>query len=84
MLISVMLEGKEGVALKEGAKAVVGTFKNTAEGKFGKGELTRAVARAKFELAAGVEARERRRVLCWSVWAQGAQERDGERAGCIG
>jgi hypothetical protein len=58
MLISVMLEGKEGVALKEGAKAVVGTFKNTAEGKFGKEELTRAMARSKFELAAGVEVRE--------------------------
>jgi ubiquinol-cytochrome c reductase core subunit 2 len=57
-LIGVVLEGKDGAALKEGAKAVVGAFKSAAEGKVGKEELARAVARAKFELAAGVEARE--------------------------
>jgi ubiquinol-cytochrome c reductase core subunit 2 len=57
-LIGVVLEGKDGAALKEGAKAVVGAFKKAAEGKFGKEELARAVARAKFQLAAGVEARE--------------------------
>jgi len=52
------LEGKDGAALKEGAKAVVGAFKDTAAGKVGKEELARAVARARFRLAAGVEARE--------------------------
>jgi ubiquinol-cytochrome c reductase core subunit 2 len=57
-LIGVVLEGKDGAALKEGAKAVVGAFKNAAEGKVGKEELARAVARAKFQLAAGIEARE--------------------------
>ena len=58
-LIGVVLEGADGSALKEGAKAVVGAFKEAAVGgKVGKEELARAVARAKFQLAAGVEARE--------------------------
>jgi ubiquinol-cytochrome c reductase core subunit 2 len=57
-LIGVVLEGKDGAALKEGAKAVVGAFKDAAAGKVGKEELARAVARAKFQLAAGIEARE--------------------------
>ena len=57
-LIGVVLEGKDGAALREGAKAVVGAFKDAAGGRVGKEELARAVARAKFQLAAGVEARE--------------------------
>ncbi len=57
-LIGVVLEGKDSAALKEGAKAVVGGFKDAAAGKVAKEELARAVARAKFQLAAGVEARE--------------------------
>lgn len=57
-LIGVLLEGKDGAALKEGAKAVVSAFKGAAAGKVGKEELARAVARAKFQLASGVEARE--------------------------
>jgi ubiquinol-cytochrome c reductase core subunit 2 len=57
-LIGVLLEGKDGAALKEGAKAVVGAFKDAAAGKVGKEELARAVARAKFQLAAGIERRE--------------------------
>jgi ubiquinol-cytochrome c reductase core subunit 2 len=57
-LIGVLLEGKDAAALKEGAKAVVSAFKDAAAGKVGKEELARAVARAKFQLAAGVEARE--------------------------
>ena len=57
-LIGVVLEGKDAAALKEGAKAVVGAFKDAAAGKVGKEELARAVARAKFQLAAGIEARE--------------------------
>jgi len=32
-LIGVMLKGNGGAALKEGAKAVVGTFKDTAGGQ---------------------------------------------------
>ena len=43
---------------KEGAKAVVGAVKDAAVGKVGKEEVTRAVAMAKFQLAAGIEARE--------------------------
>ena len=57
-LVGVMLEGKDGAALKEGAKAVVGAFKDAAGGKVGKEELARAVARAKFQLASGVEGRD--------------------------
>ena len=57
-LIGVVLEGADAGALKEGAKAVVGTFKDAAAGKVGKEELARATARAKFQLAAGVEGRE--------------------------
>ena len=57
-LIGVLLEGKDAAALKEGAKAVVSAFKGAAAGKVGKEELARAVARAKFQLASGVEARE--------------------------
>jgi ubiquinol-cytochrome c reductase core subunit 2 len=57
-LIGVVLEGTDGGALKEGAKAVVGAFKDAAAGKVGKEELARATARAKFQLAAGVEGRE--------------------------
>jgi ubiquinol-cytochrome c reductase core subunit 2 len=57
-LVGVVLEGSDGAALREGAKAVVGAFKDAAGGKVGKEELARAVARAKFQLAAGVEARE--------------------------
>jgi ubiquinol-cytochrome c reductase core subunit 2 len=57
-LIGVVLQGKDGAALKEGAKAVVGAFKEAAGGKVGKEELARAVARAKFQLATGVEGRE--------------------------
>jgi len=52
------LEGKDAAALKEGAKAVVGAFKDAAAGKVSKEELARTVARAKFQLAAGIEARE--------------------------
>lgn len=57
-LIGVLLEGKDGAALREGAKAVVSAFKDAAAGKVGKEELARAVARAKFQLAAGIEGRE--------------------------
>ena len=57
-LIGVVLQGTDAGALKEGAKAVVGAFKDAAAGKVGKEELARAVARAKFQLAAGVEGRE--------------------------
>ncbi|KAH9996409.1 LuxS/MPP-like metallohydrolase [Russula compacta] len=59
-LIGVVLEGRDAAALGEGAKAVVRAFKDAAAagGKIGQEELTRAVARAKFQLAAGVEARE--------------------------
>jgi len=57
-LIGVVLEGKDSAALKEGAKAVVGAFKDASAGKVGKEELARAVARAKFQLAAGIEGRE--------------------------
>jgi len=57
-LIGVMLEGSDGGALREGAKAVVGAFKDAAGGKVGKEELTRAVARAKFQVASGVEGRD--------------------------
>ena len=57
-LVGVVLEGKDGAALKEGAKAVVGAIKDAAAGKVGKEELARAVARARFQLAAGIEARE--------------------------
>ena len=57
-LIGVVLEGKDSASLKEGSKAVVGAIKDSAAGKVGKEELTRAVARAKFQLAAGIEARE--------------------------
>jgi ubiquinol-cytochrome c reductase core subunit 2 len=57
-LVGVVLEGKDGAALKEGARAVVGAFKDAAAGKVGKEELARAVARAKFQLAASTEARE--------------------------
>ncbi|KAH9985913.1 Metalloenzyme, LuxS/M16 peptidase-like protein [Russula vinacea] len=46
------------IGVVEGAKAVVGAFKDAAGGRVGKEELARAVARAKFQLAAGVEARE--------------------------
>jgi ubiquinol-cytochrome c reductase core subunit 2 len=58
-LIGVMLTGTDASALKEGAKAVVQAFRDTAEGKgVGKEELGRAVARAKFQVAAAVEGRE--------------------------
>ncbi len=57
-LIGVVLEGKDSATLKEGAKAVVGAFKDASAGKVGKEELARAVARAKFQLAAGIEGRE--------------------------
>jgi ubiquinol-cytochrome c reductase core subunit 2 len=58
-LIGVMLTGTNASALKEGAKAVVQAFRDTAEGKgVGKEELGRAVARAKFQVAAAVEGRE--------------------------
>jgi ubiquinol-cytochrome c reductase core subunit 2 len=57
-LVGVVLQGKDGAALREGAKAVVGAFKGAAGGKVGKEELARAVARAKFQLATGVEGRE--------------------------
>lgn len=57
-LIGVVLEGTDAGALKEGAKAVVAAFKDAAAGKVGKEELARATARAKFQLAAGVEGRE--------------------------
>ena len=57
-LVGVVLEGTDGAALREGAKAIVGGFKGAAAGKVGKEELARAVARARFQLAAGVEARE--------------------------
>jgi len=58
-LIGVALEGTDGAALGKAAKAVVGAFKDAAAGgKVGKEELARAVARAKFQLAASVEARE--------------------------
>ncbi|KAH9956736.1 LuxS/MPP-like metallohydrolase [Russula dissimulans] len=61
-LIGVVLEGTDGAALGDAAKAVVGAFKDAAAtgggGKVGKEELGRAVARAKFQLAAGVEGRE--------------------------
>jgi ubiquinol-cytochrome c reductase core subunit 2 len=58
-LIGVMLTGTDASALKEGAKAVVKAFRDTAEGKgVGKEELGRAVARAKFQVAAAVEGRE--------------------------
>ncbi|KAI0297052.1 LuxS/MPP-like metallohydrolase [Multifurca ochricompacta] len=57
-LIGVVLEGNDAGALKEGAKAVVSAFKDAAAGKVGKEELARAVARAKFQLATSVEARE--------------------------
>ncbi|KAH9034226.1 LuxS/MPP-like metallohydrolase [Lactarius pseudohatsudake] len=57
-LIGVVLEGADAGALAEGAKAVVGAFKDVAAGKVGKEELGRAVARAKFQLAAGLEGRE--------------------------
>ena len=57
-LIGVVLEGNASAALKEGAKAVVGAIKDAAAGKVGKEELTRVVARAKFQLAAGIKARE--------------------------
>jgi len=57
-LIGVALESTDGAALGEAAKAVVGAFKDAAAGKVGKEELARAVARAKFQLAASVEARE--------------------------
>ena len=43
-----MLKENNGAALKDGAKAVVGTFRNTAGGKVSKEELVCAVARAKF------------------------------------
>ena len=49
-LIGVVLEGKDSAALKEGAKAVVGTFKDAAAGKVGKEELMHKVARAQFQL----------------------------------
>ncbi|KAI9507929.1 LuxS/MPP-like metallohydrolase [Russula earlei] len=57
-LIGVVLEGEDAAGLREGAKAVVGAFKDAAGGKVGREELARAVARAKFQVAAGVEARE--------------------------
>ncbi|KAF8257614.1 Metalloenzyme, LuxS/M16 peptidase-like protein [Lactarius quietus] len=57
-LIGVVLQGTDAAALKEGAKAVVGAFKDAAAGKVAKEELARASARAKFQLAAGVEGRE--------------------------
>jgi ubiquinol-cytochrome c reductase core subunit 2 len=57
-LVGVVLEGTDGAALREGAKAVVSGFKDAAAGKAGKEELARAVARARFQLAAGVEARD--------------------------
>ena len=38
-LIGVMLEGNDGAALKEGAKAVVGAFKDATGSKVGKEEL---------------------------------------------
>jgi len=40
MLIGVMLEGNDGAALKEGAKAVVGAFKDATGSKVSKEELT--------------------------------------------
>ncbi|KAI0252304.1 Metalloenzyme, LuxS/M16 peptidase-like protein [Lactifluus subvellereus] len=58
-LVGVVLEGADGRALGEGARAVAAAFRDAAVGgKVGKEELARAVARAKFRLAAGVEARE--------------------------
>jgi ubiquinol-cytochrome c reductase core subunit 2 len=58
-LIGVVLEGTDGAALKEGAKAVVAAFRDAAvPGKVGAEVLARAVARARFQLAAGVEARD--------------------------
>jgi ubiquinol-cytochrome c reductase core subunit 2 len=58
-LIGVVLQGgADASALKEAASAVVAAFKNAAAGKVGKEELARATARAKFQLAAGVEGRE--------------------------
>jgi len=41
MLISVIPKRNDGTALKEGAKAVVGAFKDTAGGKVGEEELYR-------------------------------------------
>ena len=57
-LIGVVLERNDGGALKEGAKAVVGAFKDAVGGKVSKEELPRAVARAKFQLASGIEGRD--------------------------
>ena len=48
--IGVLLEGSDGAALKEGAKTVVGVFKDAVGGGVGKEELARAVARAKSSL----------------------------------
>lgn len=77
-LIGVVLEGKDGAALKEGAKAVVGAFKDAAAGKVGREEIARAVARAKFQLAAGIEGRE------GYVGAFGPKVLKGERASVQG
>lgn len=61
-LLGVVLEGggndDNGAALKRGAEAVVGAFKDVAAGKVGQEALARAVAGAKFRLASGVEGRE--------------------------
>ncbi|KAI0263282.1 peptidase family M16-domain-containing protein [Gloeopeniophorella convolvens] len=57
-LVGVLLEGSDAAALKTAAQAAVNTFKDAAAGKVGKEELARAVARARFQLAAGVEGRE--------------------------
>ena len=43
-----MLKGNDGTALKDGAKAVVSTFRNATGGKVSKEELMCTVARAKF------------------------------------
>jgi len=74
-LLGILLEGRDVAALGEGAKAVVGAFKNAAGGKVGKEELARAVARAKFQLAAGIEGRE------GYVGAFGPKVLKGETAG---
>ena len=74
-LVGILLEGRDAAALGEGAKAVVGAFKNAAGGKVGKEELARAVARAKFQLAAGIEGRE------GYVGAFGPKVLKGETAG---
>ena len=57
-LFGVLFEGADASAVAQGAKAAVEVLKNAAGKTLEKEEVARSVARARFEIAGGVEARD--------------------------